>query len=102
MTRDRIAGHAPAHDRPQDDMLALFFGGFWPADARLEALLDRIETRGADHMMEARFNADTARPAVPRHDARELTHGGVTAEIELDGQLYTLRITKAGKLILTK
>ncbi|WP_245584674.1 hemin uptake protein HemP [Salipiger mucosus] len=52
--------------------------------------------------MEARFNADTARPAVPRHDARELTHGGVTAEIELDGQLYTLRITKAGKLILTK
>jgi hemin uptake protein HemP len=43
------------------------------------------------------------RPAEPpRHDARALTEGGVSARIDLDGQIYTLRITRAGKLILTK
>ncbi len=40
--------------------------------------------------------------AVPIHSAREMTGGGVIAYIELDGRLYTLRITKAGKLILTR
>lgn len=53
-------------------------------------------------MMEARFDRAQASPAVPRHDARRLTGESPTAEIELDGQIYTLRITKAGKLILTK
>lgn len=38
----------------------------------------------------------------PVHDARSLTEGGTTAHILLDGQVYTLRITRAGKLILTK
>jgi hemin uptake protein HemP len=38
----------------------------------------------------------------PAHDARALTQGGVTATILLDGQEYVLRITRAGKLILTK
>jgi hemin uptake protein HemP len=38
----------------------------------------------------------------PRHDARRLTDGGRAAEIALDGKTYTLRITRAGKLILTK
>lgn len=36
------------------------------------------------------------------HDARALTGGTSTALIVLDGQVYTLRITRAGKLILTK
>ncbi|MGK7652127.1 hemin uptake protein HemP [Roseovarius sp. B08] len=36
------------------------------------------------------------------HDARELTRGQSTAHITLDGKVYTLRITRAGKLILTK
>jgi len=36
------------------------------------------------------------------HDARDLTEGGNVAYIVLDGQTYTLRITRAGKLILTK
>ena len=40
--------------------------------------------------------------SLPRHAARELTQGGTQARIELDGQVYTLRITRAGKLILTK
>lgn len=39
---------------------------------------------------------------IPQHDARILTHGQQMAQIALDGQIYTLRITKAGKLILTK
>jgi hemin uptake protein HemP len=40
--------------------------------------------------------------AVPCHDARALTRGGAQAQITLEGQVYTLRITRAGKLILTK
>ena len=38
----------------------------------------------------------------PEHDARALTGGGVEARIHLDGQTYVLRITRQGKLILTK
>jgi len=40
--------------------------------------------------------------STPVHDARALTRGGVQARIVLDGQVYALRITRAGKLILTK
>lgn len=40
--------------------------------------------------------------APPVHDARSLTEGGREARIRLDGQTYTLRITRQGKLILTK
>ena len=36
------------------------------------------------------------------HDARDLVPDGTTTKILLDGQAYTLRITRAGKLILTK
>lgn len=46
-----------------------------------------------------------ARPAaatLPSYDARDLTQSGSLAQIILDGQTYTLRITRAGKLILTK
>lgn len=39
---------------------------------------------------------------LPIHDAELLTNGGTTAQIVLQGQLYLLRITRAGKLILTK
>lgn len=38
----------------------------------------------------------------PAYDARNLMQGGTSAVIELDGQPYVLRITRAGKLILTK
>ncbi|MBP7241207.1 MAG: hemin uptake protein HemP [Amaricoccus sp.] len=40
--------------------------------------------------------------AVPVHDARNLTDGGVEARILLDNTPYVLRITRLGKLILTK
>ncbi len=58
-----------------------------------------------------RFALGEARPAnpcpldltrLPLYDARELTKSGAQALIALDGQVYTLRITRAGKLILTK
>ena len=41
-------------------------------------------------------------PELPMHSARALTDGGTQARIELDGKVYDLRITRAGKLILTK
>lgn len=46
----------------------------------------------------------TERPeqTTPIYDANDLTQGGITANIALHGQIYTLRITRAGKLILTK
>lgn len=41
-------------------------------------------------------------PAIPVHDAVALTDGGALAHIQLHDQTYALRITRAGKLILTK
>lgn len=38
----------------------------------------------------------------PAYDVRELTHESGQARLILDGAAYTLRITRAGKLILTK
>ena len=38
----------------------------------------------------------------PFYDAKDITKGGKLAHIVLDTQVYTLRITRAGKLILTK
>ena len=41
-------------------------------------------------------------PRLPQYDARDLIKNGDMAHIVLDGQVYVLRITRAGKLILTK
>jgi hemin uptake protein HemP len=38
----------------------------------------------------------------PAYDANALTAGGRVARIHLNGQFYALRITRQGKLILTK
>ena len=40
--------------------------------------------------------------ATPLHDATTLTEGGREARIYLNGMIYSLRITRQGKLILTK
>ena len=40
--------------------------------------------------------------SVPVHDAHALTEGGGRAHIMLGDQLYVLKVTRAGKLILTK
>lgn len=50
----------------------------------------------------ALFPLAEAAPTIPVHDATTLTAGGALAQIVLHGQVYTLRITRAGKLILTK
>ena len=39
---------------------------------------------------------------LPSYDAKDLTKNGVQAQIVLGSQTYFLRITRAGKLILTK
>lgn len=61
--------------------------------------------------MTATRPADFARPGaihlnplnkLPAHDAESLTAGGNQALIVLGEQVYQLRITRAGKLILTK
>lgn len=38
----------------------------------------------------------------PAYDVREIVQGAGQACLVLDGMSYTLRITRAGKLILTK
>ncbi|MBW7922884.1 MAG: hemin uptake protein HemP [Rubellimicrobium sp.] len=42
------------------------------------------------------------RNEMPEHDARRLTGPAGLAHIRLGESLYTLRITRQGKLILTK
>ena len=39
---------------------------------------------------------------VPAYSVRELMQGNGQVQLVLDGVAYTLRITRAGKLILTK
>lgn len=39
---------------------------------------------------------------MPLYEATDLTKGGGVAQIRLADQYYTLRITRSGKLILTK
>ncbi len=41
-------------------------------------------------------------PQIDTYDARDLIRSGSQACIVLDEQVYYLRITRAGKLILTK
>jgi hemin uptake protein HemP len=49
------------------------------------------------------LSEDMSRTSVlPTYSAKDLTDGGDLAQIVLDEQTYTLRITRAGKLILTK
>lgn len=50
-------------------------------------------------------NPVTAAPdpeTMPAYDVREIMRGGGQVRMLLDGQTYFLRITRAGKLILTK
>lgn len=44
----------------------------------------------------------TATQTLPTYSALDLTEGGDLAQIILGEQTYTLRITRASKLILTK
>ena len=50
----------------------------------------------------ARETPTRPQKTLPHYEATDLTKGGDLAKIRLGDQLYTLRITRAGKLILTK
>lgn len=52
--------------------------------------------------MNAMTDAKALTDSVPVHEATDLTHGGREARIFLNGMVYCLRITRQGKLILTK
>jgi hemin uptake protein HemP len=49
-----------------------------------------------------KVTATSLHSALPTYRARQLTENGDQAHIVLEEQVYTLRITRAGKLILTK
>lgn len=73
-------------------------------ERRPKLALGSVADRGPDGVF-GRRGPDAARGpgiAPPLHDARALTEGGSLVRIELDGVTYTLRITRNGKLILTK
>lgn len=70
---------------------------------RADAVVTGPEEPDAACLFDAALQRDAcARETCPCHSARGLTEGGREAIIELDGKRYTLRITRAGKLILTK
>ena len=50
----------------------------------------------------AQETTNTAIDRLPLYEATDLTQNGDLARIKLGDQLYTLRITRAGKLLLTK
>jgi hemin uptake protein HemP len=58
----------------------------------MSALIEGYATSTAPHRQ--------AEP--PEYDAEVLTEGGREALIRLNDQIYTLRITRQGKLLLTK
>jgi len=53
-------------------------------------------------MIASDIRIEDAMPALLMHRAEELTQKGNQARIVLGDKVYTLRITRAGKLILTK
>ncbi len=65
---------------------------------QLQPRQSRTETAQTDTTL----TAISIHRSPPLHDARDLTGPQGQAQIRLDGQTYTLRITRAGKLILTK
>jgi hemin uptake protein HemP len=54
------------------------------------------------NMMITNSERASIEPPCPLHHARDLTGDGPIAKIMLGDALYTLRITRLGKLILTK
>lgn len=76
-------------------------GDVWSLDpAEMTRMPESAKTaRGAPPLTAAAVRHEEALPA---HDVRALMDGGSRALMVLDGTVYTLRITRAGKLILTK
>lgn len=71
----------------------------------LETVLDHLDAPERHREHTAMMIKQTTNPPVesfPVYKATDLTEGRDQARIQLGDQLYTLRITRAGKLILTK
>ena len=82
----------------------------WALGAALAAIFSVADAADRNDISVAHFEplqrlelrAASAEAAAAVRDANDLTKGGQLAHIKLNEQLYTLRITRAGKLILTK
>ena len=74
----------------------------WPPDMTTRRNLLRPMETAMNARPEPMLTPWLTADATPIHEARVLTEGGSLAKIVLDGQVYTLRITRQGKLILTK
>lgn len=78
----------------------------WPAGTGIGAGPDaagggqRLGTPSAPSAPDGRAGA--AEAAGPSYDVRALLRQGRSAQLVLDGRAYALRITRAGKLILTR
>ncbi len=70
----------------------------------IEWILDNLSNMSDDPKDEDQAPRSGYMPVAqnPLYDALHLTEGGNQATIALDDKHYTLRITKSGKLILTK
>ena len=61
-----------------------------------------VESCGTGRPRDGRAKEPAATAAPAEHDAEDLTRGGREALIRFRGQVYPLRITRQGKLLLTK
>ncbi len=70
----------------------------------IEWILDNLSNMSDDPKDQGQATRPSNTPVAqqPLYDALHLTDGGNQATIALDDKHYTLRITKSGKLILTK
>ena len=94
-------------DPPLDprDWLVMFFDRPQPETMGMEWFLTPLYRTGEKLMLERNILRDVAQPVtkkLPTYQAEELTQGGQEAQIVLSEQIYNLRITRSGKLILTK
>lgn len=78
-------------------------GGYPAANGVVcKALLKKGKTARGMMTMRATISQASTSGSAPAWVAEDLTQGGQLAQIRLGEQEYFLRITRAGKLILTK
>jgi hemin uptake protein HemP len=70
-------------------------------ERRMDGDFRQLDDHGAQRSL-ARMSTPAVFGDVPAYDVRGLMRDGQQAHLVLDGQTYCLRITRSGKLILTK
>lgn len=77
-----------------------------PLQNSIEAVLDNYSSSVRSKKLMSFHSVDEQTAPIenklPTYDAKALTKGVDQAQIVLGDQIYTLRITRAGKLLLTK